>query len=583
VVGVIGSTSAKSVVVSADGTMLFVLTTDGEIQVVDIQGGSPTENQVISSIGSGSSAKSVVVSADGTLLYVVQEDSDDVLVFEIEVIPGVGATNPDGASTFTVESRLAGTLHAGDDPADAAVDPSGSGRVIVANAGDATLTVFGKGFQPVQALFKILPGVIIPKLPGHLVFGLIQLPLPLSVHDIDFATVRVFDSVHVVPDQQYFGDLTFDGVEDVTVLFCRDEFLAAMPENGELVDVGVKGLVGAEDFEGMDTIHVLRPTIEKPEENERLSGGQPYTLQWTTPLDILPCDQVKIEWRTDGDDADDIDCDFHGVHEEGLTIPNEVEEADQLNEPAEVSDAGWMLIANHVPNTGSYQWNVPLSYEPNARLRITLLWFGVKVGSSEVPFRIEVPVAVRLKSMDVFVEAGAAVLRWETSVEAGMEGYRVTRAESEGGRYQEITKELIPASGSASGGSYEYRDESVTANRTYWYKLQEVAGDGLGMEFGPYSVTYRLANALEQNRPNPFNPTTTIDYAMARDGQVELSIYDVAGRRVRTLVNERQRADVYRVEWDGTNDGGQRVASGVYFYRIVAGKFTQTRKMVMLK
>jgi flagellar hook assembly protein FlgD len=57
----------------------------------------------------------------------------------------------------------------------------------------------------------------------------------------------------------------------------------------------------------------------------------------------------------------------------------------------------------------------------------------------------------------------------------------------------------------------------------------------------------------------------------------------VAGRRVRTLVDERQKADLYRVAWDGHNDSGQRVASGMYFYRLVAGKFTQTRKMMLLK
>jgi flagellar hook assembly protein FlgD len=62
-----------------------------------------------------------------------------------------------------------------------------------------------------------------------------------------------------------------------------------------------------------------------------------------------------------------------------------------------------------------------------------------------------------------------------------------------------------------------------------------------------------------------------------------LVIYDVNGRLVRVLVKERQRADRYQVTWDGTNDSGQRVASGVYFSRLVTGKFTQTKKMLMLK
>ena len=317
-----------------------------------------------------------------------------------------------------------------------------------------------------------------------------------------------------------------------------------------------------------------------------MTGGQPYTFRWTTPLQILPCDQVKIEWRQNGDDADHIDCDFHVDADAvvgGLATTNGMDELQRLNESADVASDDWILIANHVANDGDYTWNVPFGYFPNARLRITLLWFGLKVGSSEVPFIIEMPVPTRLKSFDVAMEDGTAVLRWETSYESGMQGYDVVRAEHEQGRYDAVTQEMVRASGSTSGGVYEYRDETVSANRTYWYKLREVSDDGLGAEYGPYSVTYRVSNQLDQNVPNPFNPTTVIKYGIASDNQVSLLIYDVAGRKVRTLVNERQRADVYRITWDGSNDAGQRVASGVYFYKLVAGKYSQTKKMVLLK
>jgi hypothetical protein len=204
-------------------------------------------------------------------------------------------------------------------------------------------------------------------------------------------------------------------------------------------------------------------------------------------------------------------------------------------------------------------------------------------GISGTPFGIGMPVATLLSRMDVSVEEGAAVLRWETSLEEGTEGFAVVRSESETGLYRSVTTEPIRASGGETGGRYEYRDESVTANRTYWYKLQEVTGEGMGMEFGPYAVEYKLSYELGQNVPNPFNPTTTIKYALAADGPVSLTIYDVRGARVRELVNERQRADVYKVVWDGTNARGERVSSGMYFYKLVAGKFTQTRKMMLLK
>jgi len=91
------------------------------------------------------------------------------------------------------------------------------------------------------------------------------------------------------------------------------------------------------------------------------------------------------------------------------------------------------------------------------------------------------------------------------------------------------------------------------------------------------------ANELFQNVPNPFNPTTTITFTLRETGDVTLSVYDARGRHVRALVRDRRDARRYDVTWDGRDDAGARVASGVYFYRLVAGSFTQTRKMVLLK
>ena len=85
---------------------------------------------------------------------------------------------------------------------------------------------------------------------------------------------------------------------------------------------------------------------------------------------------------------------------------------------------------------------------------------------------------------------------------------------------------------------------------------------------------------LGQNYPNPFNPSTTIEFSLPRRENVTLSIYDVNGRLVRNLiVNEPYAPGVYRVDWDGLNEKGEKVASGVYFYRIQAGRFRESRKM----
>jgi CubicO group peptidase (beta-lactamase class C family) len=93
------------------------------------------------------------------------------------------------------------------------------------------------------------------------------------------------------------------------------------------------------------------------------------------------------------------------------------------------------------------------------------------------------------------------------------------------------------------------------------------------------------AYSLEQNSPNPFNPSTTISYTVPEENRdfVTMKVYDLRGRLVRTLIDKIAEAGSYSVFWDGTDESGCKVASGVYLYRMKAGDFVQTRKMVILK
>jgi hypothetical protein len=88
---------------------------------------------------------------------------------------------------------------------------------------------------------------------------------------------------------------------------------------------------------------------------------------------------------------------------------------------------------------------------------------------------------------------------------------------------------------------------------------------------------------LSQNYPNPFNPTTRITFGLKEPAAVSLRIYDAAGRLVRVLVAGNRPAGNYSELWDGRDNGGRAVASGIYFYRLDAGSFSQTRKMALLR
>jgi hypothetical protein len=119
---------------------------------------------------------------------------------------------------------------------------------------------------------------------------------------------------------------------------------------------------------------------------------------------------------------------------------------------------------------------------------------------------------------------------------------------------------------------------SLIADALMWF------GENLNVinEVTPH-VGGGLVTALHPAQPNPFNPTTTLSFDLAARGHVQLEVYDVMGRRVRTLVNEVRDAGRYQLMWDGKNSAGRSVASGLYFARMEAEGFTATEKMTLLK
>ena len=97
------------------------------------------------------------------------------------------------------------------------------------------------------------------------------------------------------------------------------------------------------------------------------------------------------------------------------------------------------------------------------------------------------------------------------------------------------------------------------------------------------SETLPQGFALEQNFPNPFNPVTTLRYNLPENGHVNITIYDMLGREVKTLINQTQDAGYRSVIWDATNDYDKPVSAGIYLYQIQAGEYISTKKMVLLK
>ena len=127
-------------------------------------------------------------------------------------------------------------------------------------------------------------------------------------------------------------------------------------------------------------------------------------------------------------------------------------------------------------------------------------------------------------------------------------------------------------------GNFEYWVTAVDHNGN-----ESDASEATGIELSVKEEILPEEFALNQNYPNPFNPSTQIRYALAENSNVTITIYNMLGNKVRTLVNERQDAGFRNVLWNATNDNGSLVAAGMYIYTIQAGKFYQAKKMILLK
>ncbi len=116
----------------------------------------------------------------------------------------------------------------------------------------------------------------------------------------------------------------------------------------------------------------------------------------------------------------------------------------------------------------------------------------------------------------------------------------------------------------------------------YLYLIRAYVSNGTTNIAEPIEIL-PSAFSLDQNYPNPFNPSTVISYTLPKQSRVQIKVYDVIGNEVRSLIDEEKSAGKYNLLWDSRNNSGVRVSSGVYFYKITADGFSETKKMVLMK
>ncbi len=172
-------------------------------------------------------------------------------------------------------------------------------------------------------------------------------------------------------------------------------------------------------------------------------------------------------------------------------------------------------------------------------------------------------------------------LEWQTSGSTNLQGFNILRSS----RLSEpfvSTGVYVPAT---QEGRYEITDATAEGNAAYYYLLEAVQSDGTKYPLEQIEIAVRLPTqlVLQQNYPNPFNSTTTIRFELPQASHVTLEIYDLLGRKIRSLIDGERKAGYHTSLWDGKNEEGEVVSSGIYYYVLQSGQMAFKRKLVVLK
>ncbi|HPN33411.1 MAG TPA: FlgD immunoglobulin-like domain containing protein [bacterium] len=197
----------------------------------------------------------------------------------------------------------------------------------------------------------------------------------------------------------------------------------------------------------------------------------------------------------------------------------------------------------------------------------------------------EVALAVELAFFSVSRQTDHILLHWATRAEENHMGFYVYRAESTA-VYQKISPLIVPCSSpSPTKKDYYFQDRTIQANQTYYYRLADVARDGHVHYHAPVRIETAKPEdyALEQNYPNPFNAQTRLNFSLPEPGPVELFIYNLKGQRVRALLQRSMEPGRHFVLWDGCDDAGAPLASGIYLAGFRTHLFSQVRKLQLIR
>ena len=194
----------------------------------------------------------------------------------------------------------------------------------------------------------------------------------------------------------------------------------------------------------------------------------------------------------------------------------------------------------------------------------------------------DIAVPVELYSFSVNENQGLTTLEWKTASESVNYGFEIERSKN-GITFKQIG--FVKGAGTETDSrQYSFTDDN-SGSGTFYYRLKQIDMDG-GFTYSDaveISINQPNSYVLKQNYPNPFNMSTKFNYSLPEKAKVSLAIYNLRGEKVKTLINRDQEQGSYDIIWNGTNDVGNTLASGIYLYKFQANDFSEVKRITLIK
>ncbi|MCK4349825.1 MAG: T9SS type A sorting domain-containing protein, partial [Candidatus Krumholzibacteria bacterium] len=532
--------------VSPEGDRLYVANVgSGSISVIDADEQSETYNQVLATIGTGSTTSCVTIKPDGALIYVGTEDGYiiiDPLSYAVVARIGTGSATqsltikPDGALMFLLttegevlivdiepgsdtENFVVARVSGGSSVKSITMKPDGLLLYLILEESDIIIVVL---VEVIDAISVIDPDIVFP--PKTVVVSIVD-----SLYAGEDPAFLVFD-----PTGTGIAYVTNTGPQTVTVINTSEipaiMIIVSEPEDRTVYIWPIWQYVQLDGFtitNGSINASAMFDYVLFTEGPADFAEGDVSLYQGTTPL-LAP---GESHWVPGGE----------------LYVPGE-----EVTQMGGAEQSVYYVVSCH-------------DFPAIADTSVMTL--------NMLPYTV----AVLISDFKVVPLEGAVKIMWDISADEAIEGFNIYRT----GGGEEL---LLNGSGLIAADAREFTDKNVEGGSEYVYTLGVVTYDGLEMKSMTESVEARaIPLALRQNYPNPFNPVTTISFTLPKRAYVNLAVYNVEGKLMRVLVDEKLDSGLKEIPWDGRDAKGIEASSGVYFYRLKADKKVLTKKMVLLR